>query len=312
MIVDCHIHVWRYPEHFDKKTMLANQPERRRGWPDEKFKAMWDNPIERYVGLMDGIVDKAIIMGLRSSNTYSIDTPNDYLQMVAKQYPDKFAWCCCVVPIEENAADEVERCVKEDGAIGVGELGPAYGNYFANDRRCYPVYEVCQSLDVPIIIHAGPSQPKRLRMKYADLTAVDDIAIDFPNLKIVICHLGYYRYEDASFLVQKHDNVFADISWLASLSSFERSTLSSYLPVVNFPYFHYAYPLLYHLSQPFGGTDNIIWDTDWSSSPPKESIKVLKSINSYLNKLNLPEIPESVIDSILHENWKQVFKIAQT
>ena len=38
MIVDTHVHVWRYPEHFNRKAMLANQPERRRSWSDDKFK----------------------------------------------------------------------------------------------------------------------------------------------------------------------------------------------------------------------------------------------------------------------------------
>ena len=70
MIVDTHMHVWRYPEHFDKAAMLSNQPERRRGWSDQKFKAMWDNPVERYFEEFAGIVDKAIILTLRSTGTF--------------------------------------------------------------------------------------------------------------------------------------------------------------------------------------------------------------------------------------------------
>lgn len=308
MIVDCHIHAWKYPEHFNKEAMLANQPQRRHAWPEEKFKAMWDNPIERYLEVMGDLVGKAVIMGLKSEQTYGVNTPNEYLASEARKRPDKLSWCCCVVPTEKGAPDEVEKCVKEYGAVGVGELGPAYGNYFANDRSCYPVYEVCQALEVPVFIHAGPSQPRRLRMKYGDVLAVDDVAIDFPRLKIVICHMGYYRYEDASFLLCKHENVYADISWLASLSGLERSTLPRYLPTVNHPFSHFAYPLLYHLSQTFGDTDKILWGTDWSASPPRESIEALRGINAYLKSHSLPEIPERTIENILHENWKKVFK----
>ena len=203
MIVDCHIHTWRYPEHFNRGVMLSNQPKRRQAWSDEKFKAMWDNPVERYIEAMGDSLGRAIIVGLKSEQTFGINTPNEYLAEEAAKYPEKLSWCCCVIPTEKGAAEEVEKCVKKHGAVGVGELGPAYGNYHVNDKSCYPVYETCQALDVPIIIHAGPSQSKRLRMKYADVLAVDDIAIDFPQLKIVICHLGYYKYEDASFLVPR-------------------------------------------------------------------------------------------------------------
>jgi len=312
MIVDCHVHSWRYPDHFNRDAMLANQPPPARSWPDEKFKLMWDNPIDRYLEVMDGYVDRAVLVGMKSWDTLGIDVPNEYLAGIVKQHPDKLSWCCCVIPTEAGAADEVEKCVKEWGAVGIGEIAPAYGGYHANDKRAYPVYEVCQALDVPMIIHAGPGHPRRLRMKYGNVLAIDDIAIDFPDLRIVICHLGYYKYEDAAFLMAKHDNVFGDISWLPKLSGLERSTLPRDLPVVTHPYFHYAYPLLYALTQPFGTTDKLIFGTDWSSSPPQKAIDLLKGVNDYLTEYGLPMIPEETISSILSENWKKVFpRLAQ-
>jgi predicted TIM-barrel fold metal-dependent hydrolase len=268
---------------------------------------MWDNPIDRYIEVMDGVVGKAVILGLKSYDTYGIEVPNEYLAEATRQHPEKLAWCCCVVPTDSGAVEEVEKCVKEMGAVGVGELGPAYGGYHANDRAAYPVYELCQSLGVPIIMHAGPSQPRSLRMRYSDVLEVDDIAIDFPDLKIVISHCGYYKYDDAAFLVAKHPNVFTDISWLPNLSGLERSTMPRYLPVVTYPYINFFYPLLSVLSQPFGNTDKLIFGTDWTSSPPEKYIKLLRGINEHTKALGLPEVPEETIERILNENWKQVF-----
>jgi len=309
MIVDCHMHTWRYPDHFNKKVMLSYQPPRRREWPEEKFKEMWENPIDRYLPLMEG-VDKAIILGLRTWDTLGIDTPNDYLARIAKEHPGKLNWCCCVVPTEKNAAEEIERCVKELGAIGVGELSPAYAGYYPNDERCFPVYEIAQKLEIPIIMHAGPAQPRFTRLKYANPLYLDDVAIQFPDLKIVICHLGYYKYEDAIFLIQKHENVFGDISWLNSISGLERITLPKYLPTINYPFLHYLYPLIYYFTQTFGGTDKLIWGSDWSASRPSEGINNLQNINELLIKHNLPVIPEKSIHNILHENWKKVFNLS--
>lgn len=309
MIVDCHVHFWRYPQHFNKEAMLANQPRRRRDWAEEKFQAMWDNPPEGYLAEMDGVVEKAIILGLKSWATFGVETPNDWLAEIVQRYPDKFAWCCCVVPTQEGAVEEVERCVKEKGAVGIGELGPAYGAYYANDERCFPVYKKAMELGVPVVIHASPSQPARLRMAYGDIYAVDDIAIRFPELKIVIAHMGYYKYEDALHLVQKHENVFADISWLAGIAGLDRRAIPRYLPVVNFPYYHWLHPLLYYFSQTWGPTDKLLYGTDWAAVSPKEGVAILMGVNETLRKYNLPEIPEKSLHNILEENWKKVFDL---
>jgi len=156
--------------------MLSYQPPRRREWPEDKWKEMYDNPIDRYIPLMEGAVDKAILMGIQTWNTLGISVPNDDLANIADKYPGKLYWCCSLVPNEKKAAHEVERCVGELGAVGIGEISPAYSGYYANDERCFPVYEAAQALGVPIIIHAGPAQPRFTRLKYADPIYLDDVA----------------------------------------------------------------------------------------------------------------------------------------
>ncbi|HEX75043.1 MAG TPA: amidohydrolase family protein [Dehalococcoidia bacterium] len=312
MIVDCHVHTWRYPEHFVKKdVMLRSQPARRKNWSDEQFKQMFDIPIENYLKAAEGVIDKAILVGFAAPDTAGVLVPNDYVREVANQHPDKLEWCCCVIPTEEGAVEEVERCVKL-GAIALGELAPVLGGYYANDKRCYPVWERCQNLGVPVIIHAGLTQLTPARMKYADLNAIDDIAIDFPDLKLVICHMGYPQYETGSFLIQKHANVYGGIEWLASLSGLDRQALSKYNPQVDYAYyFHLIYPLIYHLSQTFGEPDKLIFGTDWTESSPRRSIEIFEHINDLTKKLNLPAIPDQIIHNLLHENWKKVFKLTE-
>jgi len=307
MIVDTHMHIWRYPEHFDKDVMLLNLPPRRRNMPDEWYKKVWDSPIERYFELAAGIVDKAVIQGINMPKSLGITVPSDYIVEAVKRYPDKLAWCCAVNPTERDAAKEVERCVKELGAVGVGELGCGYQYFYADDERCLPVYKKAQELGVPVFIHAGPSQSRRHRLIYDDVSRVDEVAINFPDLKIVIAHMGYYRYEEALHIVQKHDNVFADVSWLPAIAGLDRTVLPRYLPQVQFPWYHWLYPLLYYFSATFGLTDKLLWGTDWSGASPKPCYQALINVNEHLRKFNLPEIPVESIHNILHENWKKVF-----
>lgn len=307
MIVDTHMHSWLYPGHWNKPVMLLNQPERRRSWPDDKFKAMWDNPIEAYLEETEGIIDKAILMSLKTSETFGLTTPEDYLAGLKKRYPDRIEWCCAMDPTQPEAIPELERCVNELGAIGVGEISPPYQGFYFNDERAYPFYEKVQEMGIPLIVHAGPAHPKNLRMKYADVLHVDDVAIDFPKLKIVIAHMGYYKYEDAIHLAMKHDNVFMDCTWLTSLAGLDRKTIPKYLPVVFNPYIKLLSPLLQYWAETWGFTDKILWGSDWPATHPKTSLDVLLNLNKTLSEMNCPTVPQQVLDNIVYENWRQVY-----
>ncbi|MFQ5899869.1 MAG: amidohydrolase family protein [Candidatus Methylomirabilia bacterium] len=308
MILDCHMHSWRYPRHFNRDVMLANQPPRRRVWSEEQFAQMWELPVERYLEEMKGSeVGKALLLGLKAGSTLGIEVDNDYLAGLVRQRPELLAWACCVTPTEAGAAAEVERSVRELGAVAIGELGPVYGSFRVDDPNCFSVWEVARDLDVPLVIHAGPAQARWGHLKYGDLMAVDEIAIQFPDLTIVICHLGYHRYEEAAFLVAKHENVYADISWLPQLAGFDRRALSRYLPQVEYGYYHLIHPLLYSFTQTFGLTDKLLWGTDFPAGAPAKSIESLIGINAWLDQHSLPRIPRESLHRMLHENWQKVF-----
>jgi predicted TIM-barrel fold metal-dependent hydrolase len=75
------------------------------------------------------------------------------------------------------------------------------------------VYEKCVEYDVPLMIHTGTSVFKGARNRFADPMPVDDVAVDFPDLKIIIAHAGRPLYTDTSFfLLRRHPNVSFDIS----------------------------------------------------------------------------------------------------
>ncbi len=193
------------------------------------------------------------------------------------------------------------------GAIELGELGPAHGGYYANDRKCYPEYEKAVELGGPIIMHAAPVYHDTARMAHGNVLLIDNVAIDFPDLKIVICHMRWPTYELTNFLMQKRKNIFADIATLLTLSCIHKGYLQPNLPIVDFPYFHLLYPLLYHFTSSKGDPDRLLFGSDWPISSSSNYVGILNDLNELMKKYNLPEIPESPIHSILHENWKKVF-----
>ena len=307
MVFDVHVHSWRYPDHFNRKGIVDESPPHRKSWDDERFKRIYDQPIENYLGQAERVIGRGLLLGIMARDTLGIEVPNDYLAEVARAHPDRLSWACCVIPTEKDTAGEVERCITDMGAVGVGELGPGYANYRADDPRCLSVYEVARDHGVPIIIHAGPTQARTARLEYADLAAVDNIAIQFPTLKIIICHLGYYRYEEACHLVAKHPNVYADISWLCTLSGLDRSAVRRVNPVLEDPYFHLLLPLLYYFSQTFGEPHKLIFGTDYPAGNPEKSVETITNLNQLLERRNLPLLPQEALHRMLEENWKEVF-----
>jgi predicted TIM-barrel fold metal-dependent hydrolase len=79
----------------------------------------------------------------------------------------------------------------------------------------YPLYAKAQELGIPILVHTGSSVFKGARIKFGDPLHLDDVAIDFPELKLLLAHGGRpFWYEQAFWMAQRHANVYLEISGL--------------------------------------------------------------------------------------------------
>ena len=90
---------------------------------------------------------------------------------------------------------------------------PAILGLDINDKAFYPCYEKVQELGVPIMIHTGTALVMGCRGKHVQPLMIDDVAFDFPDLKIICAHLGGWNYMDVHSLLVRHANVYADLSF---------------------------------------------------------------------------------------------------
>lgn len=107
-----------------------------------------------------------------------------------------------------------------DGTVKGLKLYPGYEYYYPSDPICRPVYELAAQHDVPVMIHSGDTYSAKGKVKYSHPIHVDDIAVDHPDVKFVICHLGNPWLRDTAELLYKNENVYADVSGL-TLTDFE-------------------------------------------------------------------------------------------
>lgn len=114
-----------------------------------------------------------------------------------------------------------------DGAVKGIKLYPGYDRYAINDPSLESVIRIAAKHDVPVMVHTGDTYSRQAKVRMAHPLLLDDLAVDYPDVKFIMCHLGNPWFTDAAEVLYKNDNVYADISGL-TLGEFE-STFERYL-----------------------------------------------------------------------------------
>ncbi len=115
---------------------------------------------------------------------------------------------------------KLRKAVKEWGIRGV-KFQPMDQHWFADDRRLYPIYEVCTELGLVCTWHAGIVNldfkyelGEPMLARYVDPLPLDQVAFDFPQLNLCIAHLGGNYHYRALILAEKHENIYMDTAFL--------------------------------------------------------------------------------------------------
>jgi uncharacterized protein len=142
---------------------------------------------------------------------------NEYVAQYCKAAPDRLVPMGGVHPrFAQDAAAEVRQAAE----LGVRAL-KVHPPHMAVEPNAYlhgldalrAIYEEAQRLGLPVMIHTGTSVFPGARSRTGEPMAVDDVAVDFPDLKIVLAHGGRPLWMDqAFFLVRRFPNVYMDVS----------------------------------------------------------------------------------------------------
>ena len=118
----------------------------------------------------------------------------------------------------EEAVQEARSLVEDHGVRGF-KFHPNLQSFFPNDRVAYPLYAQIQALGVPALFHTGQSgigagMPGSggIRLKYSNPLALDDVAVDFPDLRIVMAHPSFPWQDEALAVAARHTHVYTDLS----------------------------------------------------------------------------------------------------
>lgn len=154
--------------------------------------------------------------------THGRKTPNEFIANLCREYPDTFVFGFAGSDPHKGmaAVRELEFAVKELGLKGC-YVNPWYHQIKANDRRYYLLYEKCAELDIPISLHTAGSLDNAIALDYGNPAYIDEVAVDIPELKIVMRHPCWPWVTQGIAVAYRHPNVYIDISAMHPSMIFE-------------------------------------------------------------------------------------------
>jgi hypothetical protein len=271
MITDCHTHLWRR-EHWSDE--MVREASIARGRPA----AVHVEEAEHWEAM--AAVDRAIVFGFHTRHL-GLVVPNDLVAQYVSRHPEKLVGFACLDPNEPDFLDEMHRAFEVLQLRGL-KLAPIYQNYPVMDERMRPVYAYCERHRLPVLVHMGTTFARRAPLKYARPLDVEDVALAYPELRIIIAHLGHPWIEDTLVLIRKQPHVYADLSAL------------------------YYRPWQFYnalvTAVEYGVTPKLLFGSDYPFTTPAESIAGLKNMNHVAARSAMPQVPKEVIQDILERD----------
>ncbi|MGI6853194.1 amidohydrolase family protein [Mesorhizobium sp. 1B3] len=139
-----------------------------------------------------------------------VGAENSATGKIHAQYPGRFFTFVTFDPTDGmRAVREFERLVKDEGANGL-RLSALYNGVTANDRRYYPLYAKAAELDVPVRIYTAMNYANDRPYDLGHPRYLDDVAVDFPELRIVAGLAGWPWVNEMVALLRRHPNLYVD------------------------------------------------------------------------------------------------------
>ena len=158
-------------------------------------------------------VDIALVLAEYSPKATGIQPVEDMLALTARN-PARVKFIANVNPHLHYPIEEELQRQLDLGAVAC-KLHPVHAGFAVNDRELYPVYELCQSAGVPLVVHCGTSTFPGSSNKYADPVFLTDVLRDFRGLNVALAHGGRgWWYDAAAFLALSNERVWIELSGL--------------------------------------------------------------------------------------------------
>ena len=241
-------------------------------------------PIEDYLKRMDRAgIERSLLIAVRAGDRAmrgSFEIPYEQVAKWCEKYPDRFSGLAGVDPYRGIAGlRDLDKAVKELGFVGA-HLYPHWFKLAPDAALYYPYYARCAELDIPIMMQVGQNliYQKDVRLpSVARPVLLDQVAIDFPELRLIGIHVGTPWADEMIAMAWKHENVFIGTDAYAP----------RHLPAA-----------LKHYMNSYG-QDKVMFGTDWPVIDPERAVREMKEM----------ELRDGAFAKVMRDNALRVFNL---
>lgn len=277
-VTDCHVHV--QPWEMLAPAVLAAMRRDREDLPE--IERCFRDPGALVAYFEAQGVERAVLINYESPDVMGFTTAtNDWILEFTRRHRDRLLPCVGInARFEKDVRGRAERLA--DGGARLFKVHGPHMLVAPNDYRGpYPplsdLYRLAESRKIPVMFHTGTSVFRGARTRYGDPLQVEDVAIDFPDLDIILAHGGRpFWTEEAFFLLRRFPRVHLDLSGI---------------PPARIPEW---FPRLSEIS------DRVLFGTDWPSPGVRSIAQNLAGVRS------LP-LPAAALDAITSANALRLF-----
>jgi predicted TIM-barrel fold metal-dependent hydrolase len=231
-------------------------------------------------------IDRSLLLAVRAGDLNvrgSFEIPYSRVADICARHPTRFSGLAGIDPFRGmQGLRDLEHAVKELGFVGA-HLYPHWFGLAPDHAKYYPYYAKCCELDIPIMMQVGQnliySRERRLPSVGRPI-CLDNIAIDFPDLKLLGIHIGVPWTDEMIAMAWKHENVFIGVD--------------AYAPK------HWPKQLVHYLNS--YGREKVLFGTDWPVIDPERAVREIDDL-----KLR----PESK-QALMRDNALRVFRLPES
>ena len=273
-MIDIHSHVPTHREAVPPEELVVNDRWR----PDRPVAATttWADYNEAFAD-----VELSVAFTIARDRTRVVPELNDYVAEFVAAAPGRRLGFLSIHPEVPDAERELERARTELGLVGI-KLGPNYQVFDPLGPPALRIYELAERHGLPILFHQGASPVREAPLRFAHPLLMDEIAIMFPELRVVMAHLGHPWQRETIVTIRKHPHVYADVSAL-----FYR------------PWSFYEGLRLAH---EWGALDKLLFGSDFPIATPAETAAGLRAVNAPIAGTGLPPVPLDAIERLIERD----------
>jgi predicted TIM-barrel fold metal-dependent hydrolase len=278
MVVDVHSHYFRDPEHFAGD--FASQAKKGRTvdftvrWPDYAATATHASKTVVFGG-------KAHLSGLW--------VPDQEVAEYVKAAPERLIGFLSLDPTQPGWQDELEEGHRNLGLKGI-KLMPMYAGFSPNSPELDYLWQYAIKHSLPVLCHTGTTFVRQAPLKHTLPVLIDDVAIRFPEARIIMAHLSHPYEGECVVTIRKHPHVYADCSAL-----------------------HYRPFQLYHslmLLQEYGVWNKLLFGSDYPFTTVDASITGMRNLNRMVEGTGLPRLNMEEMESMFERKSLELLGVA--